>query len=450
MVFFSSMKFLQKTDPEIAHFIKLEEKRQEETLMMIPSENYASEAVMQALGTRLTNKYSEGYSNARYYQGNKIIDQIETLCIERAKKLFNVPYVNIQPYSGSPANTAVFFALLNPGDKITGLSLPSGGHLTHGVPKVTFSGKYFNSVQYDVAKDGWIDYDQLEKLVLKEKPKLIVAGTTHYPRKLDFKRFAKIAEKVNAFLMADISHVVGMVIAGVYPDPVPYAHVVTTTTHKTLRGPRGAIILVTNKGLRRDPEMGKKINSAIIPGLQGGPHNNVTAALAVAFKEASKKSFINYNKQIVKNGKSLADALLKKGYELQSGGTDTHVMVIDLRKQQILGNTAAEALEEAGIVLNRNKVPFDPNPPFYPSGIRMGTPGLTSRRMKEREMRLIAEWIDQTLIAIGETKKRLNLNIEQEKKRSIRNQIISETKILKKINQEVKKLCKKFPIKTAY
>ncbi|MBI4008903.1 serine hydroxymethyltransferase [Candidatus Roizmanbacteria bacterium] len=444
------MKFLQKTDPEIAHFIKLEEKRQEETLMMIPSENYASEAVMQALGTRLTNKYSEGYSNARYYQGNKIIDQIETLCIERAKKLFNVPYVNIQPYSGSPANTAVFFALLNPGDKITGLSLPSGGHLTHGVPKVTFSGKYFNSVQYDVAKDGWIDYDQLEKLVLKEKPKLIVAGTTHYPRKLDFKRFAKIAEKVNAFLMADISHVVGMVIAGVYPDPVPYAHVVTTTTHKTLRGPRGAIILVTNKGLRRDPEMGKKINSAIIPGLQGGPHNNVTAALAVAFKEASKKSFINYNKQIVKNGKSLADALLKKGYELQSGGTDTHVMVIDLRKQQILGNTAAEALEEAGIVLNRNKVPFDPNPPFYPSGIRMGTPGLTSRRMKEREMRLIAEWIDQTLIAIGETKKRLNLNIEQEKKRSIRNQIISETKILKKINQEVKKLCKKFPIKTAY
>ncbi|MBI4225839.1 serine hydroxymethyltransferase [Candidatus Roizmanbacteria bacterium] len=444
------MKYLKKTDPEIARLIKLEEKRQEETLMMIPSENYASEAVMEALGTRLTNKYSEGYSNARYYQGNKIIDQVETLCIERAKKLFNVPYVNVQPYSGSPANTAVFFALLEPGDKITGLSLPSGGHLTHGVPKVTFSGKYFNSVQYDVAKNGWIDYDQLEKFVLKEKPKLIVAGTTHYPRKLDFKRFAKIAEKVNAFLMADISHVVGMVIAGVYPDPVPHAHVVTTTTHKTLRGPRGAIILVTNKGLRRDPDMGKKINSAIIPGLQGGPHNNVTAALAVAFKEASKKSFTHYNEQIVKNAKVLANDLVKKGYDLQSGGTDTHVMVIDLRKQKILGNTAAEALEEAGIVLNRNKVPFDTNPPFYPSGIRMGTPGLTSRGMKEKEMKLIASWIDEVLKGISITKKGLNLDISKERKRSIREQIVYSTKVLKKINQEVKKLCKRFPVRRAY
>ena len=444
------MKFLPKVDPEIYRLIKLEDRRQEETLMMIPSENYASEAVMEALATRLTNKYSEGYSNARYYQGNKVIDQIETLCIERAKKLFNVPYVNIQPYSGSPANTAVFFALLNPGDKITGLSLPSGGHLTHGVPKVTFSGKYFNSVQYDVAKNGWIDYDQLEKLVLKEKPKLIIAGTTHYPRKLDFKRFAKIADKVGAFLMADISHVVGMVIAGVYPDPVPYAHVVTTTTHKTLRGPRGAIILVTNKGLKRDPEMGKKINSAIIPGLQGGPHNNVTAALAVAFKEASKKSFVKYNEQIVKNGKALANNLVKMGYELQSGGTDTHVMVIDLRKQNILGNTAAEALEEAGIVLNRNKVPFDPNPPFYPSGIRMGTPGLTSRGMKEKEMKQIAMWVDETLIGLIESKKKLGLKIEDEKKRVNRQNIVQMTKVLKRINSEVKKLCKKYPVKKAY
>ncbi|MBI2641671.1 serine hydroxymethyltransferase, partial [Candidatus Roizmanbacteria bacterium] len=380
------MTYLKKVDPEVARLIKLEEKRQEETLMMIPSENYASGAVMEALGTRLTNKYSEGYSNARYYQGNKIIDQIETLCIERAKKLFNVPFANVQPYSGSPANAAVYFALLEPGDKITGLSLPSGGHLTHGVPKVTFSGRYFKSIQYDVGRNGWIDYDQLEKFVLRERPKLIVAGTTHYPRKLDFKRFSQIAEKANAILMADISHVAGMVIAGVYPDPAPYVHVITTTTHKTIRGPRGAIILVTRKGLRRDPDMGKKINSAIIPGLQGGPHNNVTAALAVAFKEASKKSFATYNQQIVKNGKELANNLVKMGYDLQSGGTDTHVMVIDLRKQKILGNTAAEALEEAGIVLNRNKVPFDPNPPFYPSGIRMGTPGLTSRGMKEREM----------------------------------------------------------------
>ncbi|OGK11840.1 hypothetical protein A2954_05650 [Candidatus Roizmanbacteria bacterium RIFCSPLOWO2_01_FULL_37_12] len=444
------MSFLKKTDPEIARLIMLEEKRQEETLMMIPSENYASKAVMQALATRLTNKYSEGYSNARYYQGNKIIDQIETLCIERAKKLFNVPYVNIQPYSGSPANSAVFFALLEPGDKISGLTLASGGHLTHGVPKVTFSGKYFNSVQYEVAKNGWIDYDKLEKFVLKEKPKLIVAGTTHYPRKLDFKRFAQIADKVGAFLMADISHVVGMVIAGVYPNPVPYAHVITTTTHKTLRGPRGAIILVTKKGLKRDPDMGKKINSAIIPGLQGGPHNNVTAALAVALKEAGKKNFLRYNQQIVKNGKELANNLVKMGYELQSGGTDTHVMVIDLRKQKILGNTAAEVLEEAGLVLNRNKVPFDPNPPFYPSGIRLGTPGLTSRGMKEKEMKQIAQWIDQILKAIIETKNKLGVNIDKEKKKSIRNQIVMETKFLKNINTEVKKLCKKFPIKSAY
>src|SRR3989338_5893493 len=424
------MSFLKKTDPEIARLIMLEEKRQEETLMMIPSENYASKAVMQALATRLTNKYSEGYSNARYYQGNKIIDQIETLCIERAKKLFNVPYVNIQPYSGSPANSAVFFALLEPGDKISGLTLASGGHLTHGVPKVTFSGKYFNSVQYEVAKNGWIDYDKLEKFVLKEKPKLIVAGTTHYPRKLDFKRFAQIADKVGAFLMADISHVVGMVIAGVYPNPVPYAHVVTTTTHKTLRGPRGAIILVTKKGLKRDPDMGKKINSAIIPGLQGGPHNNVTAALAVALKEAGKKNFLRYNQQIVKNGKELANNLVKMGYELQSGGTDTHVMVIDLRKQKILGNTAAEVLEEAGIVLNRNKVPFDPNPPFYPSGIRMGTPGLTSRGMKEKEMEQIAKWIDEVIIGIKESKKRLGIDIQNERKRTNRKLIISSIKIL--------------------
>lgn len=444
------MNFLKKTDPEIYSLIQKESRRQDETLMMIPSENYASEAVMEALGTRLTNKYSEGYSNARYYQGNKIIDQIELLCIDRVKKLFHVPFVNIQPYSGSPANSAVFFALLEPGDKIAGLSLPSGGHLTHGVPKVTFSGKYFKSVQFDVAKNGWIDYDQLEKFILREKPKLIIAGTTHYPRKLDFKRFAQIAQKINAYLVTDISHVVGMIIAGVYPDPIPYAHVITSTTHKTLRGPRGAIILVTNKGLKRDPDMGNKINSAIIPGLQGGPHNNVTAALAVVLKEAGKKSFIKYNQQIVKNGKALANELIKRGYSLQSNGTDTHVMVIDLRKEKILGNTAAEALEEAGIVLNRNKVPFDPNPPFYPSGIRMGTPGLTSRGMKEKEMRLIASWVDKVLKGLQESKNKLKLDINQEKKRSTRNAIIASTKVIIKVNSEVKKLCKKFPIKKVY
>lgn len=444
------MKNLKKIDPEIAELIKAEEKRQKETLMLIPSENYASFAVMEALGKVLTNKYSEGYANARYYQGNKIIDQIEMLCIKRAKKLFGVPFVNVQPYSGSPANTAVYFALLEPKDKIMGLSLASGGHLTHGVPKVTFSGKYFTSVQYEVDKNGLINYDSLEKLVLKEKPKLIIAGTTHYPRKLDFKRFAEIADKVDALLMADVSHVIGLIIAGVYPNPIPYAHVVTTTTHKTLRGPRGAIIMVTAKGLKRDPLMGEKINKAIIPGLQGGPHNHVTAALAVALKEASKQSFVLYNRQIVKNAQVLATELIKKDYELMSNGTDTHVMVIDLRKQQILGNTAAEALEEAGMVLNKNKVPFDPNPPFYPSGIRLGTPGITSRGMKEKEMKQLARWIDETLRSVQETKNRLRITIDLERKRSVREKIIKSTESLKNINRKVVELCRKFPVKKLY
>ena len=444
------MKNLKKIDPEIAELIKAEEKRQKETLMLIPSENYASFAVMEALGTVLTNKYSEGYANARYYQGNKIIDQIEMLCIKRAKKLFGVPFVNVQPYSGSPANTAVYFALLEPKDKIMGLSLASGGHLTHGVPKVTFSGKYFTSVQYEVDKNGLINYDSLEKLVLKEKPKLIIAGTTRYPRKLDFKRFAEIADKVDALLMADVSHVIGLIIAGVYPNPIPYAHVVTTTTHKTLRGPRGAIIMVTTKGLKRDPLMGEKINKAIIPGLQGGPHNHVTAALAVALKEASKQSFVLYNRQIVKNAQVLATELIKKDYELMSNGTDTHVMVIDLRKQQILGNTAAEALEEAGMVLNKNKVPFDPNPPFYPSGIRLGTPGITSRGMKEKEMKQLARWIDETLRSVQETKNRLRITIDLERKRSVREKIIKSTESLKNINRKVVELCRKFPVKKLY
>ena len=444
------MKNLKKIDPEIAELIKAEEKRQKETLMLIPSENYASFAVMEALGTVLTNKYSEGYANARYYQGNKIIDQIEMLCIKRAKKLFGVPFVNVQPYSGSPANTAVYFALLEPKDKIMGLSLASGGHLTHGVPKVTFSGKYFTSVQYEVDKNGLINYDSLEKLVLKEKPKLIIAGTTHYPRKLDFKRFAEIADKVDALLMADVSHVIGLIIAGVYPNPIPYAHVVTTTTHKTLRGPRGAIIMVTTKGLKRDPLMGEKINKAIIPGLQGGPHNHVTAALAVALKEASKQSFVLYNRQIVKNAQVLATELIKKDYELMSNGTDTHVMVIDLRKQQILGNTAAEALEEAGMVLNKNKVPFDPNSPFYPSGIRLGTPGITSRGMKEKEMKQLARWIDETLRSVQETKNRLRITIDLERKRSVREKIIKSTESLKNINRKVVELCRKFPVKKLY
>lgn len=437
-------------DKIVFNLIDKEEKRQEETLMMIPSENYASQSVREALGSIFTNKYSEGYVNKRYYQGQKYSDLLEQLCIDRAKKLFKAPFVNVQPYSGSPANAAVYFALLNPGDTIMGLSLPSGGHLTHGVPNITFSGKFFHSVQFNVGINGVIDYDEVEKLTMKERPKIIVAGTTHYSRKLDFKRFAEIAEKVNAFLMADVSHVIGLIIAGVYPNPIPYAHVVTTTTHKTLRGPRGAIIMVTDKGLKKDPEMGDKINKAVFPGLQGGPHNNVTAAIAVALKEASTPSFVKYGQQIVKNAKALADSLQKKGYKLLSGGTDSHVMVIDLRKVGILGNTAAEALEEIGIVLNRNAVPFDSNPPFYPSGIRMGTPGITSRGLKEKQMEKIAEWIDEVLKGLVKTKKKLKISYLNERKKDVRKKMIIQTKIIITLKKEVVKLCKKFPNKREY
>lgn len=437
-------------DTQVQTLIKQEEKRQEETLMMIPSENYASQSVIEALGSIFTDKYSEGYANKRYYQGQEFSDKLEILCVERAKKLFKVPFVNVQPYSGSPANSAVYFALLNPQDTIMGLSLPSGGHLTHGVPKITFSGKFFHSVQYEVGKDGRIDYDAVEKLALKERPKLIVAGTTHYSRFLDFKRFAQIADKVGAYLMADMSHVIGLIIAGVYPNPIPYVHVVTTTTHKTLRGPRAAIIMVTDKGLKKDPEMGDKINKAVFPGLQGGPHMNTIAAITISLKEASKPAFIKYGQQIVKNAKVLSEELTKKGYELLSGGTDSHVMVVDLRKFGILGNTAAEALEAAGMVLNRNAVPFDTNPPYYPSGIRFGTPGLTSRGLKEKNMKLIAEWIDRVLQALKGTKTRLKIDDLAERKKEIRNKMIESTKEIKLVDKEVKTLCKKYPIKKEY
>lgn len=447
---FSDMEFLKKADPQIYNLIRKEERRQKETLMMIPSENYASSAVREALATVLTNKYSEGYAGARYYQGNQYVDAIELLCIKRAKKLFKVPYVNVQPYSGSPANSAIYFGLLQLGDTIMGLSLASGGHLTHGVPNITFSGKFFRSVQYEVDTDGIIDYDDLEKQAQKVKPKLIIAGTTHYPRQLDFQRFARIADRLGAILMADISHVVGLVIAGVYPNPVPYAHVISTTTHKTLRGPREAMILVTEKGLKYDPSMGDKINRAVFPGLQGGPHNNTIAALAVALKEADTSKFRKYNRQIVKNAAVLSESLIKLDYNLISGGTDTHVMVIDLQNKQLLGNTAAEALETVGIVVNRNTVPFDPNPPFYPSGIRLGTPALTSRMMKGKEMRQIALLIHRTLNAVINSKKQLAVSIDQERKKLVRQEIIKATKTLSLIKKDVARLCRDFPVIKQY
>jgi glycine hydroxymethyltransferase len=383
------MKFLKQTDPEMYALIKAEEKRQKESLMMIPSENIASRAVEEAVGSVLGNKYSEGYSGKRYYQGNHIIDQVEQLVISRAQKLFGVPFVNVQPHSGSPANFAVYTALLKPGETLMGLSLASGGHLTHGA-NMNASSRYFKSVQYNVDKDGNMDYKEIMALAKKEKPKVIIAGTTAYSRLIDWKKFAEIAKSVNAFLMADISHIAGLVVAGVYPSPVPYVDIVTTTTHKTLRGPRGAMIMVTDNGMKKDPDLGKKINSAIIPGIQGGPHNNAIAGIGVALKEDSSPKYKKYCEQVLKNAQALAEGLKNHCFELVSGGTDSHLLLVDIRNKKLLGNTLAEGCDAAGIVFNRNGVPFDPNPPFYPSGIRLGTPGITSRGMKEKDMRKIA------------------------------------------------------------
>src|SRR3990172_6291086 len=391
------MKNLKQTDPKIYELIRLEEKRLKEVLEMIPSENYPSPAVLEALGSILNVKYSEGYPKKRYYQGNEVIDRVESTAQERAKKLLGVPYVNVQPHSGSPANLAVYVALLEPlKGKIMGLALAFGGHLTHGQP-VSATGKFFKSVQYTLGKDGQLDYDAIEKQAEKEKPDIIVCGFTAYPRIIDFKRFAKIADKVGAYLLAHISHITGLVIAGAHPSPAPYAHIITTTTHKTLRGPRGAMIMVTEKGLKKDPDLPKKIDSAIIPGLQGGPHDHQTAAIAVALREAQSKLFKTYGEQIVKNAKALASALIEFGFDLTSGGTDNHLILIDLQNKKVNGAIAAIALETAGIVVNKNGVPFDPMPPFYPSGIRIGTPAATTRGMREKEMTKIAAWINQVI-----------------------------------------------------
>src|SRR3989338_7798306 len=391
------MNDLRNTDSQIYNLIKQEEKRIGDTLELIPSNNFQSKAVLEALGSIYNYKYSEGYPKKRYYQGQEFADDVEILAQDRAKKLFGVPYVNVQPYSGSPANTAVYFALLEPfKDKIMGLSLAFGGHLTHGSP-VSFSGKYFKIIPYELNKKGLLDYDAIEKLALKEKPNIIVCGATAYPRIIDFARFGKIADKVSAYLLADISHIAGLIVAGVHPSPIPHVHIVMTTTHKTLRGPRGAMIMVTQKGLKKDPELGNKINKAVFPGLQGGPHDNQTAAIAVALLEASKPSFTAYGKQIVKNAKVLADELIRYGFDLVSWGTDNHLILIDLSNKKVNGAVAALALETAGIIVNKNAVPNDPMPPFYPSGIRLGTPAITTRGMKEKEMLKIAQWLNKAI-----------------------------------------------------
>src|SRR3989344_4488717 len=394
------MKNLKKTDPQIYELIQAEEKRQEEVLEMIPSENYISKSVMEALGSVLTNKYSEGYPKRRYYQGNKIVDEVEILAQDRAKKLFGVPYVNVQPHSGSPANLIVYLATCIPHkDKIMGLSLAFGGHLTHGQPQ-SATGQFFKSTQYELGKNGLLDFDAIEKQAKREKPKIIVCVFTAYPRTIDFARFAKIADSVGAYLLADTSHITGLIVANAHPPPAPFAHIITTTTHKTLRGPRGAMIMVTERGLKKDPDLAKKIDTAIIPGLQGGPHDNQTAAIAVALKEAATPAFKKYGQQIIKKLKALAEELTRLGFDLVSGGTDNHLILIDLRNKGANGTIAAYALEVANIVVNKNGVPFDTEPPFYPSGIRLGTAAITTRGLKEKEMPKIADWISQAIEAV--------------------------------------------------
>ncbi|MBC7581262.1 serine hydroxymethyltransferase [Aeromicrobium sp.] len=385
-------------DTEVQTLVQAEEQRQIHMIGLIASENNCSDEVHGVLSSCLNGKYAEGYPGRRYYEGNQLIDEIENLARDRIKALFDVPYVNVQPYSGSPANTAIYFALMNPGDTLMGLKLATGGHLTHGHPDVTFSGRYFNSVQFGVDKDARIDFAEVRRLAVEHKPKVIVAGTTAYPFVLDFKQFRDIADEVGALLVADISHITGLVVGGLHPSPVPYADVIMSTTHKTFRGPRGAMILVTERGLARDPKLGSKIDSAIIPGLQGGPHNATTAGIAIAAHEAAQPEFKTYIAQIRTNADALASALMDKGITLVGGGTDNHLMVIDLTPfGPGLGTQVAYALDVAGMYANRNTVPDEPGSPFFPSGLRIGTPLVTTRGMRETEMQQIADWISQVV-----------------------------------------------------
>jgi glycine hydroxymethyltransferase len=385
----STLHQLRSTDPILANLLQEELNRQQHGIELIPSENIVSPAVLEALGSIGTNKYSEGYPGKRYYGGNAVIDKIETLATTRAKELFGTDHANIQPYSGSPANLAAHYALLEPGEKVMGLSLPFGGHLTHGW-KMNFSAKYYVSTPYQTGENGWLDYDAIAKLAEQEKPKLIICGATAYPRIIDFAKFRAIADSVGAYLLADIAHIAGLVVGNAHPSPIPHAHVTTTTLHKTLRGPRGAMIMCTQ-------ELAEKIDKAIIPGLQGGPHNHVTAAAAVTFHEAAQPAFKEYAAQIVKNAHALAHALMSRGFHLVTGGTDNHLILIDLTNKHIPGKIAEKVLDEVGITVNKNMVPYDKRSPLDPSGIRIGTPSVTTRGMKEKEMELIADVMAETL-----------------------------------------------------
>jgi len=400
-----SVKEISKIDPEIAKAIEDEVNRQRNKIELIASENFVSNAVIEALGTPLTNKYAEGYPGKRYYGGCEHVDVIENLAIERAKELFGAEHANVQPHSGAQANSAVYLAVLNPGDVILGMNLAHGGHLSHGSP-ANISGKLYRVVPYGVSREtSMIDYDELRKIALENKPKLIIAGASAYPRIIDFKAFREIADEVGAYLMVDMAHIAGLVAAGLHPNPVPYAHFVTTTTHKTLRGPRGGMILCK-------AEFAKAINSAVFPGTQGGPLMHVIAAKAVSFKEALSEDFKLYQQQVVKNASALAKALSERGFKIVSGGTDNHLILVDLTNKNITGKQAQHLLDEAMITVNKNSIPFDTASPFVTSGIRLGTPAVTTRGMKEDDMVEIAELIDMTLSNFEENKDEVIKRVE--------------------------------------
>jgi glycine hydroxymethyltransferase len=432
-------------DEKIFNFIEKEKQRQEFGLEMIPSENFVSIDVMKAMGSVLTNKYSEGYPKKRYYGGNEHIDEIESLAIERAKKIFGVEHVNVQPYSGSPANFAVYLAVCEPGDTIMGLNLYDGGHLTHGW-KVNATSKFFKSVPYHVKDNGYIDFDEVRKLAQEHKPKLIWCGATAYVREFPFEEFEKIAEEVGAYFAADIAHVAGLVAGGSHKNPADYAHIVTTTTHKTLRGPRGGMIMVTKKGLEKDPDLAKKIDKAIFPGLQGGPHDHTTAGIAVALNEAATPEFKEYSAQIVKNARALGESLMDNDVKIVSDGTDNHMVLIDLTNYSDgLGLFVQEALDLAGITTNKNTIPGEPFSAFYPSGIRLGTPALTTRGMKESEMKQIGKWISEVIQEVKNYKMPRDKAERKETISKFREEVLEIQKI-KDIREDVKELCKAFPL----
>lgn len=436
---------LSSADPQIADLIDRETKRQTQGVTLIPSENHTSRNVLDALATPFSDKYAEGYPKKRYYAGNEVVDDLEILVQDRAKQLFGVPYVNVQPYSGSPANLATLFAISEPKSTIMGLELAHGGHLTHGYEK-NITGRFWRSISYHLKPDGSVDLEEMRSLAKQERPSVIFCGATAMPRAIPFKEIAAIADEVGAYLVADTSHITGLIIGKVHESPVPYAHIITTTTHKTLRGPRGALIMVTQKGLEKDPELPQKIDKAIIPGLQGGPHMNTIAGIGVALHEASFPAFTEYANQVVKNAHTLAEALISSGFSLVSGGTDNHLLLLDLTATGVgRGIVYHEALERIGIFANKNVIPGDPSSPLYPSGLRLGTPAATTRGMTGSDMKQIASWISQV------HERTQNVYIPSNKEERIAalatfRKTLQDDSFYETLRQEVRTLCERYPI----